>query len=570
MQKRKNAIILMLVLCVVVSLFSGCGGTASEAHTAGSSEAQGSVAVQDSAAEISGPAKSDKGLASPALQIDESYNVPASSPVELPLTEETKSFSWFMEAPGGLGTVITDENENYAVIAMEEKTNVHFDYITPASDTAAEQFNILNASGEYPDVNSGVYDYYTSGLDSAIEEGIIIDLSSYIDEYTPNYTRFLDAFDAVNKAAWTDNGALWCFACISIDNPIQWGPMIRSDWLEETGLESPVTVADWEEILEAFKANGHANALALRDNGFPCAIGSEGVISSAFNVSPIGLDANNEFANIDGKIVFTPTADGYKQYLELMSDWYSRDLVYKDLIGMGGVSDLVMDDKVGLFVWNSGDLENLNAEPVALPVLDEANPESHFYNFVKPASGGLCVGSLVPEEDLPVLLSWFNYHYSDEGAVLSNYGKEGVTFEYDENGMPMFTEFFYNNPKEGYTVGTLEDAWTMKYSGCMRIWQATYDIPTASDSPMIAAEIWAKYDADYVLPAISLTAEESGDVLTIQTDIETYVSEYTLHCVVGDYDVEETWDEYVESIEAMGLEKMVSVYQAALDRYMSK
>lgn len=385
----------------------------------------------------------------------------------------------------------------------------------------------------------------------------------------PTISAFL-THDAVNKASWTDKGYLWCFACISIDNPIQWGPMIRSDWLAETSLESPVTVADWEAILEAFKANGHPNALVLRDNGFPCAIGGEGVISSAFNVSPIGLGANNEFANIDGKIVFTPVADGYKQYLELMSDWYARDLVYKDLIGMGGVPDLVQADKIGLFVWNSGDLDNLNAEPVAIPVLDANNPESHFYEFVKPASGGLCIGSNVPEEDLPILLSWFNYHYSDEGAVLSNYGQEGVTFEYDADGIPQFTEFFYNNPKEGYVVGALEDAWTMKYSGCMRIWQATYNIPTASSKPLEAADIWAKYDADYVLPAISLTADESASVTSNQTDIETYVSEYTLHCVVGDYDVDATWDDYVKSVEDMGLEKMVSVYQAALDRYMSK
>ena len=253
-----------------------------------------------------------------------------------------------------------------------------------------------------------------------------------------------------------------------------------------------------------------------------------------------------------------------------MSDWYARDLVYKDLIGMGGVPDLVQADKIGLFVWNSGDLDNLNAEPVAIPVLDANNPESHFYEFVKPASGGLCIGSNVPEEDLPILLSWFNYHYSDEGAVLSNYGQEGVTFEYDADGIPQFTEFFYNNPKEGYVVGALEDAWTMKYSGCMRIWQATYNIPTASSKPLEAADIWAKYDADYVLPAISLTADESASVTSNQTDIETYVSEYTLHCVVGDYDVDATWDDYVKSIEDMGLDKMVSVYQTALDRYMSK
>lgn len=32
-----------------------------------------------------------------------------------------------------------------------------------------------------------------AGLDSAVEEGIIIDLTSYVETYTPNYIRFLDA-----------------------------------------------------------------------------------------------------------------------------------------------------------------------------------------------------------------------------------------------------------------------------------------------------------------------------------------------------------------------------------------
>ncbi len=39
-------------------------------------------------------------------------------------------------------------------------------------------------------------------------------------------------------------------------------------------------------------------------------------------------------------------------------------------------------------------------------------------------------------EYIDELVKWADYFYSDEGAVLYNMGVEGVTFEYDENGVP--------------------------------------------------------------------------------------------------------------------------------------
>lgn len=579
MKKTLSMQFCLLTLCIslILAVFGGCGKkTEPPASDASSAQAAASAAEAE---ETSGKDQA-AGLEtiSPAVQIDPSYNVAASSPVTLPLTEETKEFSWFMEAPNTLGTLISDVNENYSVQVYEEKTNVHFNFNSPASDAASTTFNLLVAANDFPDVNSGVYDYYTGGLDSAVEENVIIDLADYVYEYTPNYTRFLDAFDQVAKAVRTDTGKLWCFACISIDNPIEWGPMVRTDWLDEAGLDMPVTVDDWEEALLAFKENGHPNALLLNSNGFMGLIGSEGGLSSAFNVTPVAMEANNEFYNVDGTLHFSPSEDNYRQYLTRMADWYEKDLIYRDFTSQNDLRDIICQGNVGFFDFNAGDIANMSAAigvdnciaPIALPVLDANNPESHFYCFVKPASGGLCIGGNVTDEDLPILLNWFNYHYSDEGAVIANYGKEGVTFEYDENNMPQFTEMVYKNEDPSITLDGAADGWTMKYMGAIRIWQATRDVPGTDPLTLEAADIWAKYDADYVLPMISLTADESDDVSSKQADIETYVNEYTAKCIVGTNDIDATWDDYVASLNSMGLEHVVQVYQGALDRYMSR
>jgi putative aldouronate transport system substrate-binding protein len=517
---------------------------------------------------------------SPALQIDtEAHPVAGDVEVSLPVTEETKTYTWFMKGSDAIGTIIQSLDENYSVKVFEEKTNVHFDFISPTFDTASEQFNILIASGTYPDVNNGVYNYYTSGLDSAIDEGIITDLTDYAAA-VPNYTRFLDAADLVEKAAHTDTGRLWGFASVGFDSPVQWGPMVRQDWLEETGLDTPVTVEDWENLLVAFQENGHSNALLLHENGFACFFGSEGAISSAYNVTPLGNEDTNAFYNVDGTIYYSPMTENYKEYLKLISDWYARDLIYKDFTSasMGNTRDIISQGSIGLFVWNASDMEGLAnsigvescISPITLPVLDADNPESHFYNFTQPVTSGLCVGGNVSGEDLDVLLSWFNYLYSDEGAVLSTYGEENVTFEYDENGIPQFTEMIYNNPNPSYSTDLAADGWTMKNMGGVGIWQATYDVPNADQKALEASNLWTTYDADYVLPTISLTADESYEASSSKADIETYVSEYTLKCIIGEYDVDATWEEYLSKLDAMGVQEVVSVYQAALDRYMSK
>jgi putative aldouronate transport system substrate-binding protein len=95
-------------------------------------------------------------------------------------------------------------------------------------------------------------------------------------------------------------------------------------------------------------------------------------------------------------------------------------------------------------------------------------------------------------------------------------------------------------------------------------------VPNADQKALEASNLWTTYDADYVLPTISLTADESYEASSSKADIETYVSEYTLKCIIGEYDVDATWEEYLSKLDAMGVQKVVSVYQAALDRYMSK
>lgn len=53
---------------------------------------------------------------------------------------------------------------------------------------------------------------------------------------------------------------------------------------------------------------------------------------------------------------------------------------------------------------------------------------------------------------------------------------------------------------------------------------------------------------------------------TLANDIETYVTEMKDKFIVGDAPLSQ-WDDYVATLNKMGLDRYKQIYQAALDRY---
>ena len=98
-------------------------------------------------------------LAAPAEEVEAAAEEKPEYPVaiELPLTEEPVSLSfWYSGFPNwDFETVF---GQNPAVLKAEEMTGVHADINFVVMDAFAEKFNLMIASGEYPDfISSGAY-----------------------------------------------------------------------------------------------------------------------------------------------------------------------------------------------------------------------------------------------------------------------------------------------------------------------------------------------------------------------------------------------------------------------------
>ncbi len=83
--------------------------------------------------------------------------------------------------------------------------------------------------------------------------------------------------------------------------------------------------------------------------------------------------------------------------------------------------------------------------------------------------------------------------------------------------------------------------------------------PLKKIEPQVIDEVW---------PRFTFTDEENRILQSTGEDINKYVEEMRDKFITGDEDLD-GWDNYVQTIEQMGMEELLEVYQAAYDRYQS-
>ena len=82
-----------------------------------------------------------------------------------------------------------------------------------------------------------------------------------------------------------------------------------------------------------------------------------------------------------------------------------------------------------------------------------------------------------------------------------------------------------------------------------------------------ADEISKEYVKSEYFPLITIPSEYMDELAILKTDILNYATERTAQWIVnGGIDAE--WDAYLERMEAMGLERMLEIYQSTYDEYL--
>ena len=219
----------------------------------------------------------------------------------------------------------SDLGEYKAIQELEKKLNCEIEFVHPPVGQEQDNFTILMADTELPDMIfcSGIDNYYPGGVEMAYEDGLLFDYTDMIsEETTPNFYKMINEDDKIKTMVSDDEGRIIRlgakFAGSEEADLTYSGLLIRSDFLEQTGMEVPTTIPEWIELFKKMKENGVEYPLSLAgDNGMGGFFNSN-VFSSAY-----GISAGNFYKGEDGKITYGPYQDAYKDYLAQLNEYGS-------------------------------------------------------------------------------------------------------------------------------------------------------------------------------------------------------------------------------------------------------
>lgn len=532
-----------LALCLCIGMFAGCGNTAASAEEKTSSaapaqeetpeeapaapETESDRAVEASAAEEA-PAVGEGEITQHAKDVFGVEEAPAENSYPLDTDESLSLVATFPDPlfasyPGGMA-----DCQIYQV--AEEKTGVHMEYQPLSTSASAEQFNVMIASGSYPDLIGWGLNY-TTGDDAAVEEDIYYDLIDYIAEYAPNYFNILATDDELLDTAITDGGHIVGFHAVRTEQTLgKAGLAIRTDELQKLGLDKPYTIEEFKNTLAAFKDDGLKQPLmmlapgAIQDNWLAGAFDVAAFCNSfPMSVAPTYVQ--------DGEIKFGPVEDGFKDYITLMHDWYEKGYIEPDFISDNSnwnspdYANAITTGDAGIFYCDWGNLggyiEASEIDGFALEATYDMHASedsiNHFGTFItKSASNGFRITTNC--ENVELACQWGDWWYSEEGSLLANYGVEGEGFEYVD-GVPTFTSLVTDSD-----LGMRDALLVYASNGTINCVIDNNAVASGySEVDKAAPEIWAKgMDDAYVIPtSMTLSADQSTEAANIYSDIQT-------------------------------------------------
>lgn len=450
---------------------------------------------------------------------------------------------------------------------MEEKTNIRFIFHTPPLDGFTTRKKLLFSSKELPDI------FYGSSLSNSeitkySSQGLLIPLEDLIEQYAPNIQTMFQELPDVKKSITAADGHI--YALPAVDRTLLWNisPLwYNGSFLKALGVDKlPATTDELYTLLNRIK-NEDPNRNGKKDE----------IPLTAFRMSDINQWFMGFFGIVsiehgvyDGKVKYGAIQPEYKAYLEYMHMLWDEDLLDHEAFSQSSEQKTAKGNQnlVGLYAsWGPGsflgmedNLENPMMQPVVGP------------NTIKPVipiSSGQSVGQFAISNVNPypeASIRWIDYSYSSEGAAFLHSLDKGDIWEWADKDKT--TRKYIDGFPANYR-GTLTPNFGISVPHWSRPDFAKSFKSEFSEFNYKETENKILRNSQVSFPDVFLTQEELDQVIGISTVLNDYVEQMEEGFITG-VEPLANWDIYVQTLEEMGVDQLVKVYQAAYDRYANQ
>ena len=547
---------------------------------------------------------------------------------------EPLKLSWWIPA-GADSSYYATYDENPCVRYIEQTMTfqgrpVDLTFLGPAAGAELDNFNTLLATEEYADI----LDLSRSKMSASelAEDDVLWDLTPYISEYMPNYTALLDANPDLK--AYTTVGGRY-LALYGIREKAQsnfMGFLYRRDWIAKYGTNpvtgaaftygfgeegnadtwtddimfpsgnpDPVYISDWEWMFGIF-SKAIAD-LGITD-GYCMAPYFKGYNEDGSLFSGFGGGSPMWYRTADGHAAFNGDSDSMRAYLKCMHTWYENGWLDKSFAER--TNDLVYSinsaavhtGKVGLWIGRNSEtgaqMDAGDPYTKGIMVMGAKQPINDVYGSdaqkghtpdsmyqMSRLSQPIGVSKKVSEKDLPAVLSFLDYLYTEEGGLLLAIGmtKEQV----DKVQDPVYSRYgvdgAYSVEETADGKAFVQNPILLKDTQLGNVLAATRLSTGFWSLPVIAAKenAYEKYAQnvhvlwDYYtntgfpdsLIRSQFSTDESNQYNKTYANVDTYMSGQIPQFINGklDIDSDSAWGDYCKMLKKYGPSKVTDLYE---------
>ncbi len=447
-----------------------------------------------------------------------------------------------------------------------ELTNIYLKGTSPTSVTNSEEvFNLMMASGKLADI----VQFYTEDINQYGMREAFVPLNDLIEEYAPHIKIFLENRPDIKRLITAADGNIYCIPHVR-DGEVALGWFIRNDWLKKLGLKQPKTVEEYYQVLKAFREQD-PNGNGLKDEIPFFARHTDYAINGLL----IFWGARPGWYRED-EVRFGPYTTEYKKAIKNIARWYREGLIDPQLYTRGPSSreELLSENRGGsTHDWfGSTSLFNDKLEIEIggfefLPISPPAGIDGIKRENTRRSIGGEEGWAISYSNPNPVeTIKYFDFFWTERGRRLMNFGIEGDTYVM-VNGKPVFKNWIKNSEKN------ILDILYESYGAQQRIgFQQDFNYEEQWMNPISLAGVKMYMNNGYMVeqfPKLSFTEDEYRIIYNTMPDIQTYVEEMRQKWILGAESIEDTYPQYRDKLQEMGIEQIIEIYQRAYNRYIN-
>ena len=271
--------------------------------------------------------------------------------------------------------------------------------------------------------------------------------------------------------------------------------------------------------------------------------------------------------------------EGYKDVLAWLNKLYEEKLLDPNfttieqnivdsniLTGVSGVSSGSIGSKMGVLLKTNADQDfSLAAVPSLVANKGDTAMFAHYDNGLPGTNTYITTDC----KDPAAAAHFLNYGYTQEGHMLYNFGTEGLSYEIVD-GIPTYTDLIMKN-EEGLSVSQAMSEYELAWWGGPFVQDRNYILQYYEwEAQREALDTITKTDvAKYKLPNTLISEENQDEYANISSEINTYRAEMELKFIRGEETLD-NFDQYLENLKSMNIDRLIEIEQEALDEFNSR